>query len=79
MSEKHLTGASDGQDPGNRMGALFYRRRIRANGESDEISLGASAVWLVRWIVALVVVAVLTIIGGGTPSIFWRLLMKMLP
>jgi len=58
--------------------ALFYRKRTGKNGEYEEVSLGPSAVGLLRWIIALLMAALL-LAGGVGPAAISRLLMKALP
>jgi len=78
MFEEQLARAHKGQTGGKQLLPLFYRRRTGANGESDEISLGPSAVCIFRWVVALIITAAL-VLGGATPSVLMRFLLRILP
>ncbi len=57
---------------------LFYRKKVRANGESDEISLGPCLVYLFRWIVVLIVVSILILRGGNSAALL-RFVLKLWP
>jgi hypothetical protein len=57
---------------------LFYRRKTHANGESDEISLGPSVVCIFRWLVVLILVALL-MLGGARPQVLVHFLLRLLP
>jgi hypothetical protein len=57
---------------------LFYRKRTKANGEIDEVSLGPSVMRVFRWI-ALVIAAALLAFGPADSSMLLKLLLKLFP
>lgn len=58
---------------------LFYWKKTRAGGESNEISVGPCAVCIVRWTFGLIAVVMAVIFGGAQPTLFFRLLFRLLP
>ena len=57
---------------------FFYRKKIRANGESDEISLGPCVVYLFKWVVMLIIVGALMLRGGDSSALL-RFVVKLWP
>jgi hypothetical protein len=57
---------------------LFVRRKIAANGETDELSLGPSAVFVCRWLVILILGG-LMVLKGGNIWTFLRFLLGFYP
>ena len=74
MIERQLTRPERAQT--QRTLPLFYRKRICANGESDEVSVGPSVVCIFRWIVILAITALLFLVGAR-PSELLRFLLTM--
>lgn len=58
---------------------LFYRRRTRANGETEEVSIGPSIVWIFRWIVVAIALALVMMSGSASPSALLRALLSLAP
>jgi len=56
---------------------LFYRKKIRTNGEIEEFSVGPSLVSLFKWI--FVILAVLATFGDTESRLLLRLLLRLLP
>ena len=74
MFDEHLQGK-----PGVNGGAalpLFYRKKTSANGESDEMSLGPCVVYIFKWMVGLIVAAML-MLEGERPAIVLRYLLRL--
>jgi hypothetical protein len=57
---------------------LFYRKKILASGEGDEVSLGSSAASIIRWIIAAILVVLFIMLGKSDPSSALGLLFKSL-
>ena len=55
---------------------LFYRKKIRTNGEIEELSLGPSLVSLFKWI--FVTWAILATFGDTESRLLLRLLVRLL-
>jgi hypothetical protein len=56
---------------------LFYRKKIRTNGEIEELSLGPSLVSLFKWV--LITWAILATLGDTESRLLLRLLLRLLP
>jgi hypothetical protein len=56
---------------------LFYRKKIRANGEIEELSLGPSLVSLFKWV--FITWAILATLGDTESRLLLRLLLRLLP
>ena len=56
---------------------LFYRKKVSANGEIDEISLGACAVRIARLVIGLIAMVVLLAFGSVDASVFLRFLLRL--
>ena len=57
---------------------LFYRKKTRSNGESDEISFGPCAVSIVRWLIILIIM-ILLVLAGARPTVLLHYLLGFLP
>jgi hypothetical protein len=73
VSENNSSSSSKKKKPE----PLFYRKRTNARGETDEMSLGACCVNVVRCLVVLVL-GILLLIYGADPLLLLRLLLKLL-
>jgi hypothetical protein len=58
---------------------LFYRKKTRPNGESDEISVGPCAVRIVRWICALIAIAMVVMMGEASSTLLLKFLLRLVP
>jgi hypothetical protein len=56
---------------------LFYHKKIRTNGEIEELSLGPSLVSLFKWV--LITWAMLATFGDTESRLLLRLLLRLLP
>jgi len=56
---------------------LFYRKKIRANGEVEELSLGPSLVSLFKWVV--IAGAILATFRNTESKLLLKLLLRLLP
>lgn len=61
-----------GRDP------LFYKKVVHANGESEEMSVGACAAWIVRWIILALIVLLLSA-GSTAGTNLVHLLLRVWP
>jgi hypothetical protein len=57
---------------------LFYRKKSNANGETDEIVLGPSAVGALRWAI-VPLLAIILILGGFKGSWVVHFLLRVIP
>jgi len=78
MSDERLVPQSLLRSYGREVVPLFCRRRTRKNGECDEISVGPSAVCIVRWFVVLLLALLLSMAGVG-PARLCQLLLRAVP
>ncbi len=58
---------------------LYYRKRTRSNGQSDEVSLGPCAVCLFRWAIVLILGIGLIALGDEGRSFLVRIFLRILP
>jgi hypothetical protein len=75
VSEHQIASATMGA--ADKRTALFYRRRTNAQGEVDEICLGACCVNIVRCLVVLAL-GTLMVVYGTVPLPLLRLLLKLI-
>jgi hypothetical protein len=59
---------------------LFYRRRVNASGETDEIAFGACGVLALKWLVIFILGVLLALSGRVDPPILplLRFILKLL-
>ncbi len=74
MFDDHLAHRSKGRTGESQ--PLFYHKKIRTNGEIEELSLGPSLVSLFKWI--FVTWAILATFGDTESRLLLRLLLRLL-
>lgn len=67
----------DLRPPGGLPALLFYRKRTNSFGECEEVSLGPSAVRVMRY-VAVLLLAALLLCAGARPEALFQVFVKLL-
>jgi len=71
MFKRNLKGESKFDSP------VFYRKRTNSQGDSEELTIGYSAVLVFKWISVLLTVVGAVAYGGASWPSMLRMLMKL--